>query len=113
RSLFACVDLEEPGAVVAACQTILGTLDGEFLVARTHEGLSRPFAAAVIVERIDVIVTCDKRSAQQRLATARRHVPPAFGGPSFGVLVAERNADPAGSVIAEPEIGRRRTTPQA
>ena len=70
-SLFACVDLEEPGAVVAARQAILGTLDGEFLVTRTHEGLSRPFAAAVIVERVDVIVTGDKGSAQQRLATAR------------------------------------------
>src|SRR6185295_3365119 len=71
RSLFACVDLEEPGAVVAAGQTILGTLDGEFLVTRTHEGLSRPFAAAVIVERVNVIVTGDKSSAQQCLAASR------------------------------------------
>ena len=112
-SLFAGVDLEEAGAVVAARQAILGALDGEFLVARTHEGLSRPFAAAVIVERVDVIEARDQRSAQQRLATARGHVPPALGGPALGVLVAERDADPARGVVAEPEVGRRRTAPQA
>ena len=112
-SLFAGVDLEEAGAVEAARQAILGALDGEFLVARTHEGLSRPFAAAVIVERVDVIEPRDQGSAQQRLATARGHVPPALGGPALGVLVAERDADPAGGVVAEPEIGRRRTAPQA
>jgi hypothetical protein len=112
-SLFAGVDLEEAGAVEAARQAILGALDGEFLVTRTHEGLSRPFAAAVIVERVDIIEPCDKRSAQQRLATARGHVPPALGGPALGVLVAQRDADPARSVVAEPEIRRRRTVPQA
>ena len=112
-ALFAGIDLEEAGAVEAARQAILGAADGEFLVARTHEGLSRPFAAAVIVDRVDVIISRDERSAQQRLAAARGHVPPAFGGPALGVLVAERDADPAGGVVAEPEIGRRRTAPQA
>ena len=107
-ALLAGVDLEEAGAVETARQAILGALDGEFLVARTHEGLSRPFAAAVVVERVDVIEPCDQRAAQQGLAAARGHVPPALGGPALGVLVAERDADPARRVVAEPEIGRRR-----
>ena len=111
-SLFAGIDFEEPGAVEPARQAILGALDGEFLVTRTHEGLSRPFAAAVIVEGVDVIEARDKRSAQQRFATAGGYVPPAFGGPALGVLVAERNADPARRVVAEPKVGRRRTVPQ-
>ena len=112
-SLFAGVDLEEAGAVEPSRQAILGPLDGEFLVARAHEGLSRPFAATIVIERVDVIVARDQRAAQQRLATPRRHVPPAFGGPALGVLVAERDADPAGSIVAEPEIGRGRAVPQA
>ena len=112
-SLFAGVDFEEPGAVVTARQAILGALDGEFLVTGTHEGLSRPFATAVIVECVDVIIPRDECSAQQCLATARGHVPPAFGGPALGILVAERDAHPAGRIVAEPEIGRRRVAPQA
>ena len=56
-ALLAGIDLEEAGAVETARQAILGALDGEFLVARTHEGLSRPFAAAVVIERVDVIDT--------------------------------------------------------
>src|SRR4029079_19000849 len=82
-SLFAGVDLEKAGAVVTTRQAILGALDGEFLVARTHEGLSGPFAAAVIVKRVDVIEAGDQGSAQQRLATARGHVPPALSGPAL------------------------------
>src|SRR5690554_7767228 len=35
------IDLEETGAVEAAGQAVLGSLDREFLVARTHEGLDR------------------------------------------------------------------------
>src|ERR1700756_2300847 len=38
-ALVAGVDLEEAGTVEAACQAVLGALDGELLVARTHEGL--------------------------------------------------------------------------
>jgi hypothetical protein len=112
-SLFAGVDLEESGAVEAARQAILGALDGEFLVTRTHEGLPRPFAAAVIVECVDVIEARDKGAAQQGFAAAGRHVPPAFGGPALGVLVTERDADPARGVVAETKVRRRRTVPQA
>ena len=67
-ALLAGVDLEEAGAVETARQAILGALDGEFLVARAHEGLSRPLAAAVVIERIDIIEPCDQRAAQQGLA---------------------------------------------
>ena len=104
-ALLAGVDLEEAGAVIAARQAVLGAADGEFLLARAHEGLAGPFAAAVVVDRVDVIVTRDQCAAQQRFARARRNVPPAFGGPALVVLVADRDADPAAGVVAQPEIG--------
>src|SRR3981081_633306 len=65
--LFAGVNLEEAGAVEPARQAILGALDGEFLVARAHEGLSRPLAAPVVIERVDVIEPRDEGAAKQRL----------------------------------------------
>ena len=105
--LLAGVDLEEAGAVIAARQAILGAADGEFLLARAHERAAGPFAAAVVVDRVDVVVARDQRPAQNRLAGARGQVPPAFGGPLLGVLVADRDADPAAGVVAEPEIGGR------
>ena len=107
-ALLAGVDLEEAGAVEAARQAILGALDGEFLVARAHEGLARPFAAAVVVDRVDVIEARDQRSLEHGLAGARRQIPPAFGDPAaVGVLVADRDADPAAGVVAQMEIGPR------
>src|SRR3569833_4392013 len=110
RPLLAGIDLEEPGAGEAARQAIVGAADGELLVARAHEGAAGPFAAAAIIDRVDVIVTRDQRAAQQRFAGTRRDVPPAFGGPAFGVLVADRDADPAAGIVAEAEVGisRRR-----
>src|SRR5206468_11113070 len=89
-SLLAGVDLEIAGPVIAARQAILGAADGEFLVARTHEGLPGPFTAAVIVDRVDVVVAGDQRAPEQRLAGTGRDVPPSLGGPPFGVLVAQR-----------------------
>ena len=71
-ALLAGVDLEEAGAVEAARQAILGALDGEFLVARAHEGLAGPFAAAVVVDRVDVIEARD----QGALAAASRRSAP-------------------------------------
>src|ERR1700748_3110454 len=94
--LFAGVDLEETCAIIPARQAILGAAHGEFLVARTHECLTRPFATAVIVNRVDVIESGDQRSTQQRLARPGCKVPPAFSGPPILVLVADGNADPAG-----------------
>src|SRR6202046_5797965 len=90
-ALLAGVDLEEAGAVETARQAILGALDGEFLIARTHEGQSRPFATTVVIEGVDIIEPCDQRAAQQGFATPRGHIPPTLGSPALGILVAKRN----------------------
>src|SRR5215467_12888257 len=55
RPLLARVDLEEPGSVITTSKTVFRAANGEYLVGRAHESLSRPFASAVIVDRIDVI----------------------------------------------------------
>ena len=75
--LLAGIDLEEAGAVIAAREAILDAADGEFLVARAHEGLARPFAAAVVVDRIDVIETRDElaRTSVSQLRADRFHQP--------------------------------------
>jgi len=70
--LLARIDLEKAGAVEPAGKAVAGTPDGEFLVAGAHEGLPRPFAAAVIIDRIDIIKPRRERSAQQRLTVAGR-----------------------------------------
>src|SRR5258707_15498573 len=59
-ALLRGIDLEEAGAVISAREAVLDVLDGEFLVAGAHEGLARPFAAAVVVDRIDIVVTRDE-----------------------------------------------------
>src|ERR1700730_8503167 len=102
------MDLEEAGLVVAAREAVLDAANGELLVARAHERLARPFAAAVVVDRVDVIEPGDQRAFEQGVAAARRQVPPALGGPALGVLVAKRNPDPASGVVAQAEVGRRR-----
>src|ERR1700730_15601262 len=108
RRLLAGIDLEEPGAVEAARKAIRGALDGELFLACAHEGLARPFAAVIIVDRIDIIKTRDKNSAQQGLAGARREIPPALGGPALVLLVADRDADPTARIVAESKIRGRR-----
>src|SRR5262249_49307956 len=50
------VDLEKAGAIEAARQAVLGSANAEFLLARAHESLARPFAATIVVDRIDIIV---------------------------------------------------------
>src|SRR3974390_1344011 len=69
-ALLASVDLEESGAVEAARQAVVGAVNGEFLFARAHESVARPFAAMVVVDRIDVIKTRHQRAAQQLFAGA-------------------------------------------
>ena len=59
---------KKPVRSIAARQAIVGAADGEFLFARAHEGLAGPFAAAVVVDRVDVIVARNQRAAQQRFA---------------------------------------------
>src|SRR6266851_7017720 len=109
RRLVAGVDLEETGAVVAARKTIVGAADGELLLPRAHEGLARPFAAAVVIDRVDVIEPGDQRAAQHGLAAAGGDVPPALGGPALVLLVADRDPDPVAGIVAEAEIGLRRS----
>src|SRR2546426_11797393 len=87
RRLFAGVDLKEADAVEAAREAIVGAADGELLVARAHEGLARPFAAAVVVDRVDVIEARHQRTAQHGFTTAGAQVPPALGAPPFILLV--------------------------
>ena len=59
---------KKPVRSIAARQAILGAADGEFLVARAHEGVAGPFAAAVVIDRVDVIEARDQRALQQGLA---------------------------------------------
>src|SRR5579884_2321334 len=99
------VDFEKAGPLIAASETISRAADREFLVARAHEGLARPLAAAIIVDRIDIIKSRREISAQQRLAIAGSKVPPAFRRPSLAVFVAERDADSALGEVANAEIG--------
>ena len=68
--LLAGIDLEKAGAVVAARQAIADAADGELLVARAHEGLPHPFAAAIIVDRVDVVITRDEIALEHGFAGA-------------------------------------------
>src|SRR5262245_55441490 len=104
RRLVAGVDLEEPGAVIAARQAIVGAADGELLLPRAHEGLTGPFAAAIVVDRVDVIEAGDERAPQHGLAAAGGDVPPALGSPAFVFLVADGDPDPIAGVVAKAEI---------
>ena len=110
-ALLAGIDLEKAGAVVAARQAIADAADRELLVAGAHVGLSHPFAAAIVVDGVDIIITRDEIALEHGLAGARRQVPPAFRGPAVGILVADGDADAARRVVAQPEIGRRRRAP--
>src|SRR5260221_5003554 len=72
RRLLGGVDLEKSGAIEAAREAIRRALDGELSLACAHESLARPFAAVIIVDRIDVVETRHQASAQQGLAGAGR-----------------------------------------
>src|SRR5262245_59096473 len=63
RSLLAGIDFEKLGAIETARQTIIRAANREFLFTRAHEGLPGPFAAAVVIDRIDVIIPSDERAA--------------------------------------------------
>src|SRR5215471_841126 len=103
--LVAGIDLEKSGAVVAARQAILGAANRELLFPRAHESLSGPFAAAIIVDGVDVIEAGDERAAQHGLAAAGGNVPPALGGPAFVFLVADRDPHAVPGIVAKSEIG--------
>src|SRR5208282_2126075 len=108
RGLFAGIHLEEAGAVIAAGETITDAADREFPVAGAHKGLPHPFAAMIVVDGVDIIITRDEIALEHGFAAARRQIPPAFRGPAVGVLVADGDADPAPGIIAKAEIGRGR-----
>jgi hypothetical protein len=76
-TLFASIDFEESCPFIASREAVVDAPNGELLVLRAHEGLSRPFAAALIVERVDVVKARHQRAAQQGLAAAaeRFHQP--------------------------------------
>src|SRR5215470_15423030 len=88
RLLLAGIDFEKAGPVEAASEAVAGATDGEFFVAGAHERLARPFAATVIIDRIDIIKARRQIAAKQRLAVTCRKVPPAFGRPTLAVFVA-------------------------
>src|SRR5262249_45621440 len=92
-------------AVIAAREAIFGSADGELLFPRAHEGLAGPFAAAIVVDSIDVVEAGNERAAQHGLAAAGGDVPPALGGPAFVLLVTDRDPDPGAGIVAEAEIG--------
>ena len=64
------VDLEKTCAIIATRQAVVGAADRKFFLTRTHVSLAGPFATAIIVDGIDVIVTRDQCTPEQRLARA-------------------------------------------
>src|SRR5688500_635201 len=80
-ALLCGVDFEKAGPVIAAREAVLDALDGEFLIARAHESLARPFAAAIVVNRMNIVIPRDQLALHERLTAARRQIPPALGGP--------------------------------
>ena len=102
------VDLEKARAVEAPGETVLAPVDLELAVARAHEGLALPFAAALI-HGVDVIELGGERAAQKHFATAALQVPPPLGHPAAAVRIGQRDADPGARIVAETEVRMRRT----
>src|SRR5580700_6168213 len=67
-ALLGGIDLEEAGAVIAMRQAVADAADGEFPVARAHVVPSRPFAAAIVIDSVDIIITCDEIALEDGLA---------------------------------------------
>src|SRR5207302_8966971 len=55
RPLLAGIDFEETGALESAGEAVLDAANREFLVTGAHIGTPRPFTAAVIIDRIDIV----------------------------------------------------------
>ena len=56
-ALLAGIDLKKTGAVEAARQAIGDAPDRKFFIPGAHECLSHPFAAAIVVNGINVVIT--------------------------------------------------------
>ena len=108
--LFAGIDLEEAGPVIASRQAIVEAANGELLFAGAHERLAAPFPALVVVDRVDIVVSRRKRPLEDGLAIMRRDVPPSFRQPAILVAIAHRDTDAARRVVAQPEIRRARAS---
>src|SRR4029077_6240270 len=92
---LASVDLEEARPLETALHAVLSVADGERFGVGTHIKSACPFAAAVIGDRVDIIEETKQPALKQRFAGMRGDVPPAFGGPAFGILIADGDADSA------------------
>src|SRR5829696_8128852 len=103
--LLAGVDLDEAVAVEAAREAVLDAADRELALPGAHEGAAGPFAAAVVVDRIDIVEPRREEALEQRLAAPRRDVPPALRHPALLVAVSDRDADPARRQVAHAQIG--------
>ena len=66
---------------------------------------ARPFAPAIVVDGMNIVEAANEHALEQGLAGMGRDVPPAFGGPTFGILVADGHADAACRGIAQLEVG--------
>src|SRR5262252_7581227 len=108
--LLSSVDFEKAGPVVTAGEAISGAPDGEFLVAGAHEGLARPLATPVIVDRVDIIEARREIPAKQCFTITCGKVPPTLSDPTLAILVADCDADAALAEVAKAKIGgcRRR-----
>ena len=106
-----CVDFEKARAFVIRVRAVLDAANGERLVGGAHDGLAAPFAAAIIIERVNIVIARDERAFQQHFAGLRGDVPPAFADPAGLVLISDCDTDAAGGRIAELEIRRAEDGP--
>src|SRR6185295_16248790 len=93
--------------LVSAFHAVLDAANSERLLRRAHIAFAAPFAAAVVVDGVDIYVTTGKHTLQQCFAGLRRDVPPPLGRPPRTVLIADGHADATRSGIAELEVGAR------
>src|SRR6516162_501021 len=96
---------EAAGAVIASRQTIGAAANDEFLVAGAHEGLAHPLAAVVVINSVDIIISCDEIALEDGFAGAGGQIPPTLRGPAIGILVADRDPHTACGIVAKTEIG--------
>ena len=96
--------LVEALATEAAFLAVLGVADREGLVLGAHVVRSRPSAATLVVDRVNVEIAARQRALEQVFAGLRRDVPPTFRRPALLVLIPQGNANTACGRIAQLEI---------
>src|SRR5919107_4743564 len=70
------IDFEEAAAIEAPGEAILRAANGEFPLARAHEGASAPLAAPVVIDGVHIIESPGELPLEKGFAPARRQVPP-------------------------------------